>query len=555
MKVWTVLPRHHDDIISHLLALRGIKPKEQDRFLSPQYERDLHDPFLMMGIKEAVKRLKEAWQKKEVIGIFGDYDADGVPAAALLFDILTHHGMTVKIYIPSREEGYGLNRQGIEFLHKQGVTLMLTVDLGITGIKEVKYAKSLGIETIITDHHEAQQKLLPKEAVAIIDPKQSGERYPFKELSGGGVAFKLAIALTKTLKLIPIEQLKWRLDLVAICTFCDMVPLLGENRVLAKYGMLVLGKTKRLGLKALYCTAGIEGKEISPYQISFMIGPRINAPGRIDHVTMAYELLVADSPAEAQTLATKLEAVNRERQQLLQKVLDEAEKKVIAKKLQLKKVIMVDGEGWPEGIVGLVAGRLLEKYGRPTIVFGRQAQASRGSARSIEGFHLMEVLNDCQDYLMKHGGHAKAAGLTVANEHLELLYDRILKIAEKKLAKKSLEPKIICDAEIGFNDVTWELYEKLKKLEPFGIGNPRPIFTSENITLRQIASVGNGDKHLKFTFESGKQNYRAIGFSMGARKKECVLGKTYDLVYTIDEDDWLGGKNLELKLIDFRQSQ
>lgn len=556
-KRWEVRPKVSEDIWEQLLHNRGIKKEEEELFLNPRYERDLTDPFLMQGMKEAVERIERAVKDKEKIGIFGDYDADGVPGAALLKEVMEILGLKTEVYIPDRDEGYGLNEQGIRYFVSKKVGLIITVDNGIAGREQVELAKSLGLDTIVADHHEYQEDLYPSQAVAVLDPKQPRCKYPFKELAGTGVAFKLAQALAIKTGKISESQLKWLLDLVAISTFCDMVPLVGENRVLAKFGLMVLSKTRRLGLRELYQTAGINPEAINPYVVGFMIGPRLNAPGRMGKMSAAFRLLTAGDKETALSLAKELEEANKERQAMLDKILYEANEKVQIKKLHKNKVIMVDGEGWPDGIIGLVAGRLTERYGRPSIVIGRQEVESKGSARSVEGFHLVEALNECQEYLVKHGGHAKAAGLTVASEHLEMLYDRILEVAESRLQEGDLVPKINCEAELELSNINWSFYEKLTKLEPYGLGNPRPVFLSRNVIASRIGVVGNGGKHLKCVVGDKKAgvSLAAIGFGLGEGRDICQEGEIIDIVYTIDEDAWRGGNSLQLKLIDWRKAE
>lgn len=553
-KKWTILERKSDDIIEQLLINRKIAKGDRDDFLNPDYDKDLHDPFKMAGMKEAVARIIRAIKKKEKVGIFGDYDADGVPAAVILYEILNKHGLEVEIYIPSREEGYGLNEAGIKYLADKGVTLMITVDLGVTCKAEIEFAKSLGVETIVTDHHEVIKELWPDQAIAIIDSRQKNCRYPFKGLSGAAIAYKLGVALAHKTGEIGGGQLKWWLDLVGISTFCDMVPLIGENRVLAKYGLIVLEKTKRAGLEQLYQLAGIDRTKISEYTVSFLIGPRLNAPGRMNAGNVATKLLLARDEKEARRYASDLENSNRERQGLLKKILEEAEQRVADKKLYKKKVVIVAGENWPEGIIGLVAGKLSEKYGRPAIVLNRRDKISKGSARSIEGFHMVEILNECQQYLIKHGGHAKAAGLTVANEHLENLYDRIWELAEEKLVEEDLKPEIICDMEIDFKEINYAFYKILVKFAPFGMGNRRPVFMTRGVEIVDFSLVGNGGGHLKMELAQGKEIWRGIGFDLGEKKDEIKKGEKIDIVYTLDYDGWLGGENLQLKVLDFKKA-
>jgi single-stranded-DNA-specific exonuclease len=543
-KRWVVLPKKSESVIEQLLINRHIEKEDWDSFLNPDFEKGLHDPLLMKGMKEAVARIEQAVLQKEIVGIFGDYDADGIPGLALLYDLFSKLELKVVPYIPSRSEGYGLNKEGIDIFAKAKVTLMVTVDLGIRSFDQVGYAKENGIETIILDHHEPGEKIPD---CIVVNPKQKGDKYPFCELSGCGVAFKLAQALSKKFNKINIPYLKWLLDLVAISTICDIVPLVDENRIFAKFGLIVLRKTKRIGLLKLYQAASIEPEKIDTYTVGFQIGPRLNAPGRMAHANQSFYLLISKDPKEATALAAKLDQINRLRQSELDRVLKSAKEKVIQDGLDQKKVIIVSGRDWPHGIIGLVAGKLMEEYARPVIVCEKREKDFRGSARSIDGYNIIEALEESNQLLTSFGGHAKAAGLTFELSKMESLYDQLLQIAAVKLKDKDLVPKIKIEAKISEKEITNRLLQSLKKLEPFGLGNPRPVFTLENIKATDVRTVGREDKHLSFKVG----DLRAIAFDLAAFS-DHLKNQVIDLAFTIDEDTWGGESKPQLKIVDIK---
>lgn len=543
MKKWEISPQLSDDIVEQLLLNRKIKKDAWADFLNPNFD-DLFDPFLMSGVKEAVARLKKALQKKEIIGIFGDYDADGIPGTVLLYEYLTKIGLKCFVYIPDREEGYGLNQKGIEILKKEGATLLITIDLGIRNAAEIEYAVKLGFDCLVLDHHELIGR---PPTCLILDPKQPGDKYPFSELSATGVVFKLISAVNQKLSKMPINHLKWFADLVAISTICDIVPLVSENRIFAKYGLLVLAKTKRPGLISLYRAAGIAPVNIDTYTVGFQIGPRLNAPGRMDHASASFYLLIEKDDEKADLLAEKLDSINRQRQEELDRVLREAKQKVQKLGLGKKKVILVEGKNWPTGIVGLVAGKLMEEFARPVIVCEERDGYLRGSARSIDAYNMVEALDEAKSYLTRYGGHKRAAGLSFEQKHLSDLYDKLLEIAESKLKDEDLVPKISIDTKVTTVDLDLSLFDKIKKFEPFGLGNPRPVFLLEKAILSNLRTVGSEGKHLKLAVDG----ISAIGFDLGRSIRELEEGTRADVVFTLDEDNWRERK-LQLKVLDLK---
>lgn len=553
-KRWILLPKKSPDLVAQLLLNRKIKKEHWGSFLKPDFEKGLYDPLLMKNMSEVVKRILSAIKNNETIGLFGDYDADGIPGTVLLYNTLKMLGNNVKVYIPSREQGYGLNKEGIDIFKKDGVTLMITVDLGVRNIEEINYARKNSIETIVIDHHELG-KTLPR--CLILNPKQKGDQYPFKELAATGVVFKLLQALSKKISKISLTYLKWSLDLVAIATICDVVPLISENRVFTKFGLIVLQKTKRLGLKELYEKAAIEtenlpaGKAgIDTYSVGFQIGPRLNAPGRMGQANESFYLLTTTNQQEAEKLAEKLDKINRRRQTELDRVLKEARQKVCRDGLDKKKIILIDGKNWPHGIIGLVAGKLMEEFARPVIVCERREKDLRGSARSIDAYNIIEALDFSKQYLLKYGGHKKAAGLSLEFAHLSNLYDKLLEVAESKLKDEDLVPKITIDAELKIAEIEFSLLRNIQKFEPHGLGNPRPVFMLKGVAINDIRTVGRENNHLKFKV----QNIDAIGFDLGKLAEKLEKNKIADLVFTIDEDLWDGNPKIQLKILDIKSS-
>lgn len=545
-KKWIIQDKKSQDIIEQILINRDIPKKEWSNFLNPDFKNGLHDPFLLSGMKKAVERIKKAIERQEKVGIFADYDADGIPAAVLLSDILEKKlGLETFVYIPTRREGYGLNKQGIDYLKKSGASLLITVDLGVREIQNTIYTQKQGLDVIITDHHEPGDKL--PEPLALINPKLKNSRYPFRELSGGGVVFKLIQALGREFRKIKEADLKWALDLVGITTICDVVPLIGENRIFAKFGLMVLQKTKRLGLLKLYQAANIDVQKIDTYIVGFQIGPRINAPGRMGETNESFQLLKSIDPSEAAELAARLDKINRERQDKLDKILKEAEDKILKDGLDKKKIILLGDEKWPSGLIGLVAGKMMEKYSRPCLVFEKGEEFSKGSARSIENYNIIEVLEETSELLASFGGHAKAAGLTIENKHLAALYDKLLQIADKRLAEEDLLPKITIDTKLTLKDLNLGLFEKIKKLEPFGLGNPRPVFAIEKVQPENLRTIGQDGKHLKFNIAEAS----VIGFNFGHLISD-IQNKNINLAFTLDEDAWDGTKKLQLKIVDIK---
>lgn len=565
---WEIISRQKKatDLIEFLLRNRGITPAKRADFLAPDFAR-LGDPNLFLGMAKAVRRTISALRQGERIGIFVDYDADGIPAGVLLYHGLKFLRQCLKlpfdpppVYIPRRNEGYGLSREGIDQLKKAGVTLVIAADLGITARVEVEYAKTQKVDTIIIDHHLIQPEKLPRQSI-IIDPKQSRDRYPFKDHSAGGLVWNFLKSCALEIDANPrqIEHfLKWSLDLVAISTIADIVPLVGENRILAKFGLVVLQKTQRLGLAELYKTAKIERAQVSPYTVGFQIGPRLNAPGRLDQGWPAFELLTTDDPKKARQLAERLETINRERQAELERILEEAIAEVEKKQLHQHKLILVAQRGWQNGLIGLVAGKLVERYHRPAIVLNKAGKFARGSARSTEALHILEILAETEKLLIRFGGHARAAGLTLKTELLPEFYDRLIALANQKLTAADIEPRIKLDAWLGLERCNLATVRQLQKLEPHGFGNPRPTFAISGAKISRASAVGQNNQHLKLTLNSladESKSYEAIGFGLGERLKDLKPGQAVELAGSLQAETWQGTTKCTINFQDIRLTE
>ena len=544
-------------IVLQLLFNRGIDNQEKiDQFLNPDYGQDIHDPFLFSEMAKAVKRILEAVEKKEKIVVYGDYDADGVSASAIMMECLKNLKAEVDIYIPYREtEGYGLNKEAVAELAKKGTQLVITVDCGIANKAEVDLLNQKGIDIIITDHHH-QPLELPK-AFAILNPNLDKEKYPFRSLAGCGVAFKLVQALADWQQKYKINQVedgfeKWLLDLVAIGTIADIQPLLGENRTLVKYGLIVLQKTKRLGLLKLFETMNNNLTLIDERVVGWQIAPRLNAAGRLNHASSAYQLLLTDDLAQADKLVAELNQTNQERQQLTDKIILEA--KELLGEVKDQKILIVVGTDWPTGVVGLIAGRLTDEFHRPSLIISQYKGEIIGSGRSIPEFNIITAVEKCDQFLSRYGGHAQACGFTLKNqENLEKFKDQMTKLASQELTAKNLLPTIKIDAEIRLEDVNWQLFEELEKFIPFGEGNPKPKFLAKSLTVNESQTVGKEAKHLRLMVSHQTQIIRkTIGFGFGHWSNKLKFGDKIDMVFEVDVNEWNGNRELQLKIIDLK---
>ncbi len=565
---WTLLPDlpselqaafpEHDPILLRLLVNRGFRTQESiDEFLEPDYGSDLHDPFLFRQMERSVDRILKAIKDGERIVVYGDYDADGVCGAALLVMTLEKLGARPGIYIPYRQtEGYGLNVPAIESLHADGYTLLITNDCGITGVAEVQRAAELGMDVIISDHHH-EPPVLPA-AYAILNPKVAGETYPFTDLCGAAVSFKLAHALllkseygASVQQSIPIGWEKWLLDVVAIATIADMMPLRGENRTLVSYGLRVLRKAQRRGLRALFEVMRQESSKADAETIGFQIGPRLNAAGRLDHANAAYRLLVTNDDAEARTIALDLEAKNRERQQMTETIVQEALEQI--GEPGDRAVLAAYNPEWPIGVLGLAAGKLTNRFNRPTLIMGQSNGEVLGSGRSISAFNIIEALESVRDrFLSKAGGHSQACGFTLKSpEEREAFVEALDAQAAAAFQGPPPLPELPIDADLELHEVNWNLLKTVETLAPYGQTHMRPIFMVRDVTIREVQAVGRDNRHLRLTVEAKDGTIqRVIGFSFGAEAARLAVGQKISIAFDVAADEWNGERRLQLKLHD-----
>lgn len=536
-----------DPIIAQLLINREITDIiEAKKFLTHDIN-DLHDPFLFKHMDRAVARIKLAKKKGEKVLVFGDYDVDGVTSSAILNKVLTDFGLEVIHHIPHRmTDGYGLNHEIAEIAKDKGVTLMITVDCGTTAFDEVETIKSCGMDVIIIDHHEPSDHRVPN-ALAVINPKQKDCAYPFKELASVGLAAKFSQALLGTMN----PEI---LDLVAIGTIADVAPLTGENRILVKAGLPQINQTQNKGLAALLETAKIKDKKITPYYVGFILGPRINATGRMDSAHRSLDLFLSKNTEEAHQLAQVLEGYNQDRQKMQRDVVEEALAQVEQDMdMQDQKVIVLSREGWHKGVLGIVASRLTDKYYRPSIVISVKDGIGTASARSIHGFHIHDAISECSQWLVNFGGHEGAAGLTIKEENIDPFRQLINQVATRVLEVKRLDPVVTIDCGIQLADIDLELVNTVNSLEPFGEGNPTPVFSTLNLEVKGAPKVLGKDT-LKFWVTDGKRGISAVGFGMSKFLDMVSSGKRIDLAYELMVDDWNKAPVPQLKVKDIRIS-
>jgi len=538
-----------------LLFDRGLTSQDQiDEFLHPDYSQDIHDPFLFTDMKKAVKRIYQSKEKNEKVIIYGDYDADGVCGSAILAKVFNKIGLDFETYLPDREkEGYGLNSKVIKEFGEKKVNLIITVDCGISNKEEVDIANEMRIDVVITDHHHIPDDL-PK-AVAIIHPRLD-KKYPFHDLAGGGVAFKLAQAIIRDQRSGTRDEEKdvfekWLLDLVAISTVADMVPLIGENRTLVKHGIIVLAKTKNLGLQKLFEVGAINTEKIDAKTTGWQIAPRINAAGRMAHANNAYQLLTTENIEEAITIASQLYKSNIDRQSLTEKLVNEA--KIQVEKQKDNKVLFAWGEDWNPGVIGLVAGKITQEYAKPAIALSFDGSRYVGSGRSISGFNLIESLNDFSDYFIKYGGHKGAAGFSITKDKFDEFKQKFIEYGNKKLKKADLVPSLTIDKEISLKEAGWELIEILEQFRPFGMGNYQPRFLIKNLEVGLSETVGAKGNHLKLIVKQGAEQKKIICFGFGEVCDQLNPGDKIDAVCEIGVNEWNGSKEIQLSLIDIKK--
>ena len=534
-------------LLASILVNRKITDDEIDVYLKPT-RNNFHNPFLMPDMEIAVDRIIRAIDNNEKIIIFGDYDVDGITSITVLKSFLEESGISVGQYIPNRlEEGYGLNKPAIDQIVKDNYDLMITVDCGISGIEEIDYANSLGLETIVTDHHEVGDSL-PK-ALAVVDAKRKDNQYPCRDLAGVGVVFKLIQALGIKLGLDEKEYLKF-LDIVCVGTISDIVPLVDENRVIAKLGLMLVEQTRNMGLKSLLISSGY--KNIDSNTISFGVAPRINACGRMGHADEALKLFLSKDIYEVNELTKRLNDYNKLRQDKEKAIYNDALKQIEEKKLDEKNAIIVGGENWHHGVIGIVSSKITELYFKPSILLCYEDDLAKGSGRSIPGFDLHEALMKCQDTIDRFGGHAMAIGITIKRDMFDKFSEKFEKIA-KEAKTEEIIPVINIDAKINLNEISKETVRDLRQLEPFGEGNKTPIFVFKNLKIDSIRSLSEG-KHIKMTLKDGNVIVNAIGFNLGHLADEYKIGDKLDVAGTLEINTFNGVENLQINIKDVMKS-
>jgi single-stranded-DNA-specific exonuclease len=568
--LWNIQPFHKDakvfageigkdELLAHLLLSRGVDTKDKvEDFLLPDYETHLHNPFLFRDLEKIVDRVRRAKDDGEVVGVFGDYDADGVTGSATLREALEGLDIKVVVHIPDKhKEGHGLSVEGIDTFQKAGVKLFFTVDCGITNKEEVDIARERGLECIIIDHHHVPE-IMPH-ALAIVNPKVPDCGYPFADLCGAGTAFKVAQGLYQRLAPEKMEQLKWLLDIVAIGTVADCMPLVDENRVFVRFGSVVLAKTRRVGLQEMYALGRIpidSSRHPDAMTIAFQIAPRINAASRMAHARIAHDLVMEKNREEAFRLAKELESHNNERRKLSDKVTN-AVKKRVKKECEHTNTIVMAHESYPLGIVGLIAGKIAEEFQKPTVILTKGEKVSQGSLRTAKGIHLAKILEELEDILEKFGGHEQAAGLTLKNENLEEFTRRFEDVVTRESGKNTTPKKEKnIDAELLCHHLEKDFLSEIKQLEPFGLGNPEPVFLLRNAVVVEKRLLGNGNKHLKLKLRIGEEGKTldAIGFSLGENFGDIERGEMISLVGKFQENVWNGNVSLQIMIEDIRRN-
>lgn len=535
-------------LIATILSNKGITKKEDiNQYLNPK-RTDFHNPYNMPDMEKAVNRIIKAKELGEKVIIYGDYDVDGITSITVLKSFLQDIGINASFYIPNRlNEGYGLNIPAVENIAKQGYNLMITVDCGISCIEEVKRANELGMEVIVTDHHEVGE-ILP-DAVAVVDCKRKDNKYECRDLAGVGVAFKLAQALSIKLGLDEKEYLKY-LDIVCIGTISDIVPLVDENRVISKLGLMLVNQTKNIGLREILNASGY--KQIDSTAVSFGVAPRLNACGRMGHADEALKLLLSKNLNEVQELTTLLNNYNRTRQDIEKAIYEDAISQIENNELEKNRVIVVAGNNWHHGVIGIVSSKITEMYFKPSILLCLEEGIGKGSGRSIPGFDLHDALTKCQDTLERFGGHAMAVGLTLKQENIEKFKEKFEQIAEEQHIEE-ITPVIKIDAKVNLSEINKQMVESLKMLEPFGEANKMPIFLFKNLKIDSIRALSEG-KHLKLTLKDNSVIVNAIGFNLGSLAEEYRIGDKIDVVGTLEINSFNGVDTIQINLKDIMKS-
>lgn len=535
-------------LVARILANKGLKESNEiEVFLNPR-RSDFHDPFLMPDMKIAVDRILKAIETKEKVAIYGDYDADGITSSTVLKRFLSERGLDADIYIPNRlNEGYGLNEKAIKEIAQTNHTLIITVDCGITGNKEIELAKTLKIDTVVTDHHEPTEEL-PK-ALAVVDCKRKDNKYPFSELAGVGVAFKLIQAISIKLGIREEEYLKY-LDLVCVGTISDIVPLKDENRTISKLGLRLVKQTKNIGLKVLLNSMGYQ--KIDSNTISFGVAPRINACGRMGHEKEALELFLTNSVQEAEKITQRLNEYNLERQQIEKRIFDEVEEIIQKSEEKNLPCIVLEKENWHHGVIGIVSSKITDMYFKPSILMSIEGDIAKGSGRSIPGFDLHEALENCKEEIEQFGGHSMAVGVTVKKANFDKFKNKFEEYAREKDISK-ITPILNIDEKITLKDITIKDIRDLELLEPFGEGNKPPIFQINNVKIDSIRSLSQG-KHLKMEIKDQNSLIQAIGFNLGNLANDYKIEDKINIAGTLEINNYNGRETIQINIRDVMKS-
>ncbi len=540
-------------LTAQVLINRGIRSVgEADMFLNPRLNH-LRDPMEIPDVDRAARRVLLAKEKGEKILVFGDYDVDGVTGTVILLHTLKYLGIDASYYIPHRYgEGYSLSLESVKRIAESGIKLIVTVDCGISNFNEIEEANALGMEVVVTDHHNLAKNLPP--AYAIVNPKMISKEHPSRNLSGAGVAFKFAWALLRIANVKNNEFLTSLLDLASLGTVSDVVPLTAENRVLAVAGLNLINERKRLGIKHLAQAASLYGK-ISVNHIYFGLAPRINAAGRLEHASKAVELLLTNDADQAKALAEELHRINLRRRGIGSSIKEEVFSKLDENYLAENKLVILSGEDWHPGVIGIVASQIVDRYLRPAVLVGINDGVGRGSARSVDGLNMFELLDSCRDLFLDFGGHEGAAGFEIAPENILELKDRLREEIERVVSAEDLKPKIAVDAELSPSKISMSLIKELEVLDPHGEGNPPPVFMSRKLNLFDMRRVGTDGRHLKLKFTDGKISLDTIGFDLGGLADKLSYDKSYDIAYKLETNEWNGFETAQLSLIDIREAK
>lgn len=541
-------------IVATVLLNRGIAVSDFRQFLTKS-KQGILNPLSMLDMDKAVERICCAIRSGESIVVYGDYDVDGITSTALLYDTIKSLGGNVDYYIPDRkDEGYGINIMAVNRLIKNGVKLLITVDCGITAVGEVEFAKLQGMDVIITDHHTCKERI-PEAAAAVVNPKRPDDEYEFEGLAGVGVAFKVSMGVAMAMGKNAGEFFEKYVDLAAIGTIADVVPLINENRVIVDRGLQLLQEPQRPGLMALLEIAGMADKKVNCATIAFGLAPRLNAAGRMGSATTAVELLLTSDPRRAKEIAEELDAVNKKRQETEYEIHRDAVEMIASDKdFSKKKVVVLAKEGWHNGVIGIVASRITETYHRPCILISLTDGVGKGSGRSVQGFNLFEALGDSADLLTNYGGHAIASGLGIEESNIEVFTKRINEYAEKNLTEDAMVPQIKIDATVKGETLTMATAKTLAVLEPFGMGNETPVFAVTDARVVSVSGVGADKKHIRMVIDKDGIRVNCIGFGLGELANNITPSMRVDIAFKIDINNYMGKESLQLVLSDIKTS-